>query len=107
MQRIPEHIVLISQRIQQRPSRWKRWLATGASLVLLVTSFFLGLAMLILALCVAFAVAVFVGIRIWWLRRNLRDDRSGSQPGQINTGPRQPADGRIIEGESEDISEHR
>ncbi len=97
MPRIPEQIVLITQRLQHRPSRWKRWLATGAGVLALIASFFLGLVMLILALGVASAVALFIGTRIWWLRRKLRD---GQQPAATS----KPGSGNVIEGESRDIS---
>lgn len=112
MPRIPENIVLITQRMQHGPSRWKRWLATGVGAVALVTSFFLGLVILTLALGVAILVALFIGVRIWWLRRQLRNDdvsvssstsrQSRQPPGEQQTGS---GSGRIIEGESRDISD--
>lgn len=110
MPRIPENIVLITQRMQHGPSRWKRWLATGVGAVALVTSFFLGVVILTLALGVAILVAVFIGFRIWWLRRQLRNDGASMnssnrhQPDQQHTGAGSGS-GRIIEGESVDISD--
>ncbi len=108
MPRIPENIVLITQRMQHGPSRWKRWLATGAGAVVLVASFFLGMVILTLALGVAMLVAVFIGFRIWWLRRQLRNDgvsvnsANRHQPAQRYS---ETGSGRIIEGESVDISD--
>ncbi len=101
MPRIPEQIVLITQRLQGHPSRWKRWLATGAGVLVLIASFFLGLVMLILALGVATVVALFIGTRIWWLRRRLRGGQSqtGESVSRRNYG-------NVIEGESRDVT-HR
>lgn len=109
MPRIPDHIAQITNRLQHRPSRWKRWLAALAGGLAVVASFFLGLVMLILALGVATALALFIGIRIWWLRRQLRGDdgpteqASGQNYQQHRSKGSKP--GRVIEGESVDISD--
>lgn len=104
MPRIQDRIELITQRLQHHPSRWKRWLATGAGLIALAASFFLGLVILIIAVGVAVLVASVVAVRVWWLRRSLRDQQ---QTAQVNSQNYSDGHGQVIEGESRDISDQR
>jgi len=102
MPRIQDRIELITQRLQHHPSRWKRWLATSAGVIALAASFFLGLVILIIAVGVTVLVAAVVAVRIWWLRRSLRDQQQTA-----GANPRRYSDGQAIEGESKDISDQR
>ena len=102
MPRIQDRIELVTGRLQHHPSRWKRLLATAAGVLALGASFFLGLVILVIAIGVAAAVATFIAVRIWWLRKSLRGQK---EPQADTYSTQQDSSGRIIEGESRDISD--
>jgi predicted lipid-binding transport protein (Tim44 family) len=115
-------IVYINQRLLQRPPLWKRWLIALGATGLLVVSFMLGAILLTVVAGIAALAALVIGLRVWWLRRKLRNDSGGSDTSAGSSGdPLQDflaaarrqqqqqsgSSGRTIDGESEDISDRR
>jgi len=118
-------IIYINQRLLQRPPLWKRWLIALGAAGVLVISFMLGAILLTVIAGIAAIAALVIAIRVWWLRRKLRNDSSDEDSDAASGDPlyamlaaarrqqqrqqRQQGDspGRTIDGESEDVSDRR
>ncbi len=71
-----------------------RVLASIGAAVALVVSFFLGAVVFVMALGLMVIVIIGVMIRIWWLRRQFREQRRGGDGDDDG-----PSGGGVIEGE--------
>ncbi|MBU1189874.1 MAG: DUF1129 domain-containing protein [Gammaproteobacteria bacterium] len=120
MKQYRHRIVYLNQRLLQRPPLWKRWLIALGAAGVLVVSFMLGAILLMVVLGIAAIAALVIGIRVWWLRRKLRNDSGGDETTAsgdplydlLAAARRQQqrqdsSSGRTIDGESEDISDQR
>jgi len=120
MKQYRHRIVYLNQRLLQRPPLWKRWLIALGAVGVLVVSFMLGAILLTVVAGIAAIAALVIGIRVWWLRRKLRNHSGGDETAAsgdplfdlLAAAHRQQqreesTSGRTIDGESEDVSERR
>lgn len=109
MPKLPNDLLSMAQRLRHHPSRWKRWLAMAAGLLAVTASFFLGVFVIIIATGLFTVVGIIFAIRIWWLQRSRRAAAGGvARTSTTETHYRKiSGSGRIIEGESVDITDRK
>lgn len=82
-----------------------RLLAALAAVVALVAAFFFGLVVLALAVGLGLLAWLALGLRVWWLRRQLGGGRAA--PGKPDPGPgarEEPRKGQVIDADYEVVS---